>query len=88
MFPPSSLPFSPSLSEGKMEDRLVGIGEEGEFLAAIARFTEAITLNRNNHQLFSQRSAAYARIKKYTKALEDAQRCFELKSDWPKVLGC
>ncbi len=59
--------------------------EEGDFVAAIDRFTEAITLNRNNYQLFSQRSAAYARIKKYSKALEDAQRCYELKSDWPKV---
>ena len=59
--------------------------EEGDFLAAIERFTEAITLNRNNYQLFSQRSAAYARIKKYSKALEDAQRCYELKADWSKV---
>ena len=65
-----------------MEDK---IGEEGDFLAAIERFTEAITLNRNNHQLFSQRSAAYARIGKFTEALEDAKRCYELKPDWPKV---
>ena len=65
-----------------MEDKL---GEEGDFIAAIERFTEAITLNRNNYQLFSQRSAAYARVGKYTEALEDAKRCQELKPDWPKV---
>lgn len=65
-----------------MEDK---IGEEGDFLAAIERFTEAITLNRNNHQLFSQRSAAYARIGKFNEALEDAKRCYELKPDWPKA---
>lgn len=69
-----------------MDERLGGVPlEDSDFVSAIEGFTEAITLNRNNFQLFSQRSAAYARIKKYSKALEDAQRCFELKADWPKV---
>ena len=61
------------------------IGEEGDFLQAIDRYTEAITLNRNNYLLFSNRSAAYARVGKFPEALEDAKRCHELKSDWPKV---
>lgn len=61
------------------------LGEEGDFLQAIERYTEAITLNRNNYLLFSNRSAAYARIGKFHEALEDAKRCHELKSDWPKV---
>jgi tetratricopeptide (TPR) repeat protein len=65
-----------------MEDKLT---EEGDFLAAIERFTEAITLNRNNHQLFGQRSAAYSRIGRFSEALEDAKRCHELKPDWPKA---
>ena len=59
--------------------------EEGDFLQAIDRYTEAITLNRNNYLLFSNRSAAYARVGKFAEALEDAKRCHELKSDWPKV---
>ena len=61
------------------------LGDEGDFLQAIERYTEAITLNRNNYLLFSNRSAAYARIGKFHEALEDAKRCHELKSDWPKV---
>ncbi|XP_003387135.1 PREDICTED: tetratricopeptide repeat protein 28 [Amphimedon queenslandica] len=63
------------------EDRF----EDGDFLAAIERFTEAITLNRNNFQLFCQRSAAYARIGRHNEALEDAKRCHELKPDYAKA---
>ena len=62
-------------------------GEEGDFLQAIERFTEAITLDHSNHTLFSNRSAAYARVGRFSEALKDAQRCHELKRDWPKVSG-
>ena len=65
-----------------MEDKL---GDATDFIAAIERFTEAIQLNRGNYQLWSQRSAALARVGKYQEALEDAKRCHELKPDWPKV---
>lgn len=61
------------------------VSDEGDFFLAIDRYTQAITLNRNNHVLFSNRSAAYARVGKYAEALEDAKRCHELKPDWPKV---
>ena len=61
------------------------VAEEGDFLQAIERYTEAISLNRNNHLLFYNRSAAYARVGKFAEALEDAKRCHELKPDWPKV---
>lgn len=61
------------------------VAEEGDFLQAIERYTEAISLNRNNHLLFYNRSAAYARVGKFAEALEDAKRCLELKPDWPKV---
>ena len=55
-----------------MEDKL---GDVSDFMAAIERFTEAIQLNRSNYQLWSQRSAALARVGKYQEALEDARRC-------------
>ena len=45
-----------------MEDKL---GDVSDFMAAIERFTEAIQLNRSNYQLWSQRSAALARVGKY-----------------------
>lgn len=58
---------------------------EGDFQQAIDRFTDAITLNRNDHVLFSNRSYAYAKMGRFTEALEDAKRCQELKPDWPKA---
>ena len=64
---------------------MVDPSDEGDFLQAIDRYTEAITLNRNNHLLFSNRSAAYSRVGKFSEALDDAKRCHELKHDWPKV---
>ena len=64
------------------------VAEEGDFLQAIERYTEAISLNRNNHLLFYNRSAAFARVGKFAEALEDAKRCHELKPDWPKVGIC
>lgn len=62
-----------------------GAQSEGDFQQAIDRFTEAITLNRNDHVLFSNRSYAYAKMGRFTEALEDAKRCQELKPDWSKV---
>lgn len=52
----------------------------GHYSAAIAR-------DPNNHVLFSNRSAAYARLGDYTRALADACRTLELRPDWAKVLG-
>lgn len=55
------------------------------FLSAIDHYSEAIELNSNDHLLFSNRSAAYAYIGKFTEALEDAEQCHKLKPDWPMV---
>ena len=59
----------------------------GDFATAISHFSEAIALAPENHVLFSNRSAAYAALKDYEKALEDADRAIELKSDWSKAYG-
>ena len=58
-----------------MENKLQ---DDSDFQAAIEQFTEAIQLNRNNFQLWSQRSAALARVGRYQEALDDARRCHEL----------
>lgn len=47
-------------------------------------FGKAIECNPNDHVLYSNRSGAYASLKNYEKAFEDANKCVELKSDWPK----
>ncbi|XP_027359984.1 hsp70-Hsp90 organizing protein 1-like [Abrus precatorius] len=56
----------------------------GDFDAAIRHFSDAIALSPSNHVLYSNRSAAYASLQKYTDALADAKKTVELKPDWSK----
>ena len=48
-------------------------------------YTEAIDLDPENHILYSNRSAAFAKAEKYDLALTDAEKTMELKPDWAKV---
>lgn len=57
---------------------------EGNFDEAIKCYTEAIALDQNNHVLYSNRSAAYAKAEKYSQALEDAEKTVQIKPDWAK----
>lgn len=56
----------------------------GDFNAAISHFTDAINLAPTNHVLYSNRSASYASLHKYSEALTDAEKTVELKPDWVK----
>jgi len=58
--------------------------QEGKFEEAIKHYTDAIILDGNNHVLYSNRSAAYAKAEKYQQALDDAEKTVTLKSDWGK----
>lgn len=51
---------------------------------AINYYTEAINIDPQNHILYSNRSAAYAKVGKYSDSLSDAEKTISLKSDWPK----
>eukprot|EP00899_Mesostigma_viride_P025190 jgi/Mesvir1/5856/Mv00646-RA.1 len=59
----------------------------GEFEEAVKHFTEAISHAPENHVLYSNRSAAYCSLKKFTAALDDANKTVQLKPDWPKGYG-
>lgn len=48
--------------------------------------TDTLTF-RSNHVLYSNRSGAYASLKQYQQALEDATKTTELKGDWSKGWG-
>lgn len=56
----------------------------GDFSTAIRHFSDAISLAPTNHVLYSNRSAAYASLHKYSDALDDAKKTVELKPDWSK----
>jgi len=55
-----------------------------DFAEAIKHFTEAISHDSTDHVFFSNRSACYASLEKYEKALEDGAECVRLKPDWAK----
>eukprot|EP00252_Welwitschia_mirabilis_P010099 TRINITY_DN2321_c0_g1_i4.p1 TRINITY_DN2321_c0_g1~~TRINITY_DN2321_c0_g1_i4.p1 ORF type:complete len:423 (-),score=98.36 TRINITY_DN2321_c0_g1_i4:872-2140(-) len=56
----------------------------GNYSEAVKHFTAAISFAPGNHVLYSNRSAAYASLHDYNKALEDAKKTVELKPDWSK----
>lgn len=56
-----------------------------EFDKAIEQFSNAIEASElPNHVLYSNRSACYASLKNFGKALEDAEKCVEINSTWAK----
>ncbi|KAI4263857.1 MAG: hypothetical protein L6R42_001019, partial [Xanthoria sp. 1 TBL-2021] len=51
------------------------------------KFSKAIEIEPENHVLYSNRSGAYASLKNFDKALEDANKTTEIKPDWAKGWG-
>jgi len=49
-----------------------------DFAKAIEHYTKAIQLDSKNHVFFSNRSASYAGLKEWSKAMDDAKECIRL----------
>ncbi|KAI9772348.1 MAG: Hsp90 cochaperone [Candelina submexicana] len=58
-----------------------------DFKGAIDKFSQAIEIEPTNHVLYSNRSGAYASLKDFDNALEDATKTTEIKPDWAKGWG-
>ncbi|KIW70333.1 hypothetical protein PV04_02612 [Phialophora macrospora] len=58
-----------------------------DFKTAVEKFSQAIELDPTNHVLYSNRSGAYASLKDYQAALDDANKTTEIKPDWAKGWG-
>jgi len=56
----------------------------GRFDDAVAHFTTAIEADPQSHVLFSNRSAAYAKLEQYKASLLDANQCIKLAPTWAK----
>jgi len=57
---------------------------EGKFGRAFQSYSAAILADPKNHIYYSNRCACLLKINKDSKALADAEKCIELKPDWPK----
>ena len=58
---------------------------QGKVEEAVTFYNQAVSLDPDNHVLYSNRSAAYCKSGDYEKSLEDAEKVISLKSDWAKV---
>lgn len=56
----------------------------GEHLKAAAAYTKAIKAEPNNHVFYSNRSQAFLKLNKITKAIEDADKCIALSPTFVK----
>lgn len=68
------------------KDKANDFYKQGKFNEAIAKYTEAISLDKCNAVYWSNRSACYLSMKENRNALLDAETCRRLKPDWSK--GC
>jgi tetratricopeptide (TPR) repeat protein len=58
--------------------------KQGEHLKAAASYTKAIKAEPLNHVYYSNRSQAFLKLSKITKAVEDADKCIQLAPDFVK----
>ncbi|KAJ3003097.1 UNVERIFIED_CONTAM: hypothetical protein HDU68_005883, partial [Siphonaria sp. JEL0065] len=69
-------------------EELKGLGNKafsaGNHPVAIRFFTDAIAKDSSNHVLYSNRSASYASIRNYSKALLDAEETVKINPSWAK----
>lgn len=55
-----------------------------DFQKAIEHFSAAITESPFDHTLYSNRSACYYNLNQFAQALQDGEKCIEVKPDWGK----
>ena len=95
--PPSWLAEEQGPSDGErpsgalLEDELKTKGNAAfaakNYDEAIDFFSLGITIDPNDHVLFSNRSACHAGKQNWAQAVEDADKCISIKPDWGKGYG-
>lgn len=58
--------------------------KKGNFDKAIEFYTYATEMDPRNHVFFTNRALCYEKMKKYDKALRDAEKSTQLNKDWEK----
>ena len=68
----------------KLKDEGNEAFKDKDFQKAVELFTKAIGETPADHTIYSNRSASYYRLGKFELALEDGEKCVDLKPDWSK----
>ncbi len=80
-----SKPFKMSKAAAKTKkDEGNALFKDKKYEEAIAKYTEAIALDSNDVTFYSNRSACYAAIEKYTEAAEDGRQCVIVDKNFVK----
>ncbi|ETB59790.1 hypothetical protein YYC_03181 [Plasmodium yoelii 17X] len=58
--------------------------QEGKFEDSVKYFSDAIKNDPSDHVLYSNLSGAYSSLGRFYEALESANKCINIKNDWPK----
>ena len=66
------------------KDRGNELFQKGDIKGSIDAYSKAISVDPDNHILYSNRSAAYMKDNMISKALKDAEKCVEINHDWAK----
>ena len=60
---------------------------KGEYMVAVEKYGSAISIDDDNHILYSNRCACLLKLSEKSRALRDGEKCVELKPDWGKGYG-
>lgn len=55
-----------------------------DYPKALEFYSQAISIEPNNHVYYSNRSACYFNMNKFEEALKEAEKCVELNGKWGK----
>lgn len=84
----SSTPEAPTTGPASNALRLKEKGNKAfqlqDYESAVQFYSYAISEDNGNASIFSNRAASYIAQRNYADAIEDANRCIELKPDWAK----
>ncbi|XP_056902954.1 stress-induced-phosphoprotein 1 isoform X1 [Takifugu flavidus] len=67
-----------------LTEKGIKLVQQGQYVEAVALFTEAIRCDPKDYRIFGNRSYCYYCLEQYPEALTDAERAIQLDPDWPK----
>jgi len=82
---PDRTHWTPGMHAAENKTKADACFKKSEWRDASVHYTRAINHTPEDEKLYSNRSACYTKLKKFEKALADANKCISLKQQWPKA---